>query len=333
MGQNILTFPSHLRIEMTQGCNRTCYSCPVSPKKSKWKFMSMETFALIISNIDDRVKRIELSMHGEPLLNPYIVFFIDMLRNKLPKVQISIISNVESIHDVNVLLQLFRMGLNFLHVDIYSKKTKERFLNLLRNNLPELKSHGIKSQWFVKGGINIWGYHGGKEKIILVSDESEGFNIIGKHIIRNIHTWAGNLPYDRWEYYGIKLEQFPMMKKCTEPMKCAPIDIHGRVSLCCADAAKSLIMGDLDKESMYDIWNGDTMKKVRYVLSNGRRDLIPACFFCNRPSFRVGLWPYTGRLFNKEKIRKEFLEKSYISPTLQDLFNRSKNELSKPFKK
>lgn len=322
MGQNILKFPSHLRIEMTQGCNRTCLSCPVSPKRTEWKFMSIETFKIIVGKIDDRVKRIELSMHGEPLLNLNIVRFIYMLRQKLPKVQISIISNVESIFSHHQLIDLFFVGLNYIHADTYSECTKNRFIKILRDNAEELRSNGIKAQLFVKGGTNIWRYHGGKEKIILVSDESKGFNIVGKHIIRNIHTWAGNLPYDRWEHYGIKLEQFPMFKKCTEPMKCAPIDIHGRVTLCCADFAKSLIFGSLYDKSMYDIWNGEEMNKVRFILAQGRRDIIPACFFCNRPSFRVGLWPYVGIDYDLQSLKEQYAEESYISPALNDLFER-----------
>ncbi len=243
-----------------------------------------------------------------------------MLRSKLPKVQISIISNVESVHDHKVLLDLFNAGLNFIHADTYTKETKECFLAVLGGNKEELRAAGIRALWFRKGGINIWGYHGGREKIILLSDESEGFNVVGQHIIRNIHTWAGNLPYNRWERYGIKLDQFPMLKKCTEPMKCAPIDIHGRVTLCCADSAKSVVYGDLHESTMDEIWNGENMQKVRFVLARGRRDIIPACYFCNRPSFRIGLWPYKGPSYKLTELKKEFFQDTHISKEVAKLF-------------
>ena len=326
MGQIVLKFPSHLRIEITQGCTRKCYSCPVSPNKKDWKFMEPRVFHKLLSQLDDRVKRVEFSMHGEPLLNSNIGYYIYLLRRKLPKVQISIISNTDPLWLSHVtferLIEFFDHGLNFLHADVYSKIAKNNFLSMIAENREKLKEHGIKAQRFVKGGINIWGYHGGKEKYILMSDESLGFNVAEKHIIRNIHTWAGNLPYDRWKTYGLSLDMFPMNKKCTEPMKCAPFDIHGNMTLCCADSAKSIVYGNIFKETIEEIWQGERIQKVRCFLSQGHRDFIPACYFCNRPSFRVGLWPYKGPVY-----RAGDMMCSKISDNLKDLFRR-KNELS-----
>ncbi len=324
MGQIVLDYPSHLRIELVQGCTRACHSCPADHKKENIKVMEDDVFQNVLKNIDERVKRIEFSMHGEPLLNPSWISYVEQIRLKSPKTQISIISNADILtkayKSLNKLIDAFDRGLNFIHVDVYDKKSKELFVNLIVKNKPVLAEHGIIAQKFVKGGINIWSYHKAKNKHILMSDESLGFNVAGKHVIRNIHTWAGNLPYDRWKKYSLDIKQFPMQKKCTEPMKCLPIDIYGRGTLCCADFAKSIIYGDLNKQSMHEIWNGETIQKVRYLLSRGLRDHIPACFFCNRPSFRVGLWPYKGPELDENELYHEMYTRSYMSETLANLF-------------
>lgn len=317
MGTIVLKYPTHIRIEPTQGCNRSCLSCPVSPSRSRRKFMTMETMSVIVDRLDERVKRVDFSMHGEPLLNKHIVRFVDMVREKLPKVQISIVSNVEAVLDPDILLDLYSMGLNFIHADVYTKKVKERFIDILKSNKEKLNYAGITASWFRKGGLNIWGYHGGKNKDILVSDESEGFNVMGGHSIRNIHTFGGSLPHDRWKHFGISMDQFPMIKKCTEPMKCAPIDIHGNVVLCCADASKSVVCGSLLDTSMEDIWNGEVIQKARFVLSRGRRDIIPPCYFCSRPSYRVGLWPYEGPAYKMSELRMEFFKENHISSQVE----------------
>jgi len=317
MGQIILNYPSHIRLELTQGCNRSCYSCPVSQNQ---KFMNMEIFEIILKQFNQKIKRMELSMHGEPLLNPNVERYIKMLRKQLPKAQISIITNTEIFYKKpSLMVALFLAGLNFLQADVYSEKIKKNFIDLIHILKPKLNSNNIKAQYFIKGGINIWKYNY-KDRYILLSDESKGINIIEKHAMRKVHTWAGNLPLKRWKHYELFLDQFPIKKKCTEPMKCAPIDIYGNVSLCCADYAKSYIYGNLKEESLENIWNGKQIQKVRCALSQGWRDIIPACHFCNKPSFRIGLWPYKERSWTKKYLKKFFTENSFISKNLKELF-------------
>lgn len=328
MGQIVLDYPSHIRIEITQGCNRSCYSCPASPRKSDWRFMNTSTFEAVINRLDERVKRMEFSMHGEPLLNPNIVDYIFQTRRRLPKTQISIITNTEHFQkEPNLLIELFKAGLNFIHGDTYTEKSKKHFIELIHRKKSELDKLNIGASYFVKGGLNIWSKHSPTMRHILLSDESEGFNVVGKHIIRNIHTFGGNLPYDRWEYFGLKLDDFPMMKKCTEPMKCAPIDIYGNVVMCCADSYKSVLCGNLMQHTMYNIWNSPILNYARCALSQGWRDIIPACYFCNRPSFRVGLWPYKGMTHNRQFLKTYFWNTSDVSDNVLDLFRR-KNESS-----
>lgn len=320
MSKIILSYPSHLRIETVQGCTRTCITCPCSCKKSNHKFMSIDTFfTYVLPNINNKVKRIEFSMHGEPLLNKYLPLFIKAIKEKEPKIQVSIISNGDLLNFQKVKL-LFENGLNFIHVDIYNKKSKIKFMDTIRKNKSYFKENNIETIKFVKGGKNIWSYYGGKNKCILMSDESEGFNKIENHIIRNIHTWAGNLNLNEWKKFNIDINKFPLNKKCTEPMKCAPIDIYGNVTLCCADFNKSIIYGSLKYFSMYEIWNNETINKVRFLLSKGIRHAIPACYFCNRPSFRVGLWPAHKQYTDIQKIKKWMFNNSTYSNNLINLF-------------
>ena len=321
MSQIVLKYPSHVRLELTQGCNRSCHSCPVISNRSKHKFMDEVVFSKVCSHLDSRVNRLELSMHGEPLLNPSLLDYIRNIRTQLPDTQISIITNTEVFTTKpELLLDVFSAGLNFIHADTYTEKSKTAFIKVVHDLKPFLKEQGIIAQYFVKGGINIWKQHNSKLKYILLSDESKGINIIEKHAMRKVHTWAGNLPLERWGRYDITLNQFPMMKKCTEPMKCAPIDIYGNVSLCCADYAKSYVYGSLKEKSLEDIWNGERIQKVRFTLSQGWRHIIPACFFCAKPSFRIGLWPYRGREWTEKYMKSFFKKNSFVSDNLKKLF-------------
>ncbi len=320
MGQIINKYPTYLRIESVQGCTRSCFTCPASCKKSEHRFMTKEIFdKCVLPNINNKIKRIEFAMHGEPLLNSNLEYFISSIRNKENKIQISIISNGDLLTFKRT-ISLFDTGLNFLHVDIYDKKAKERFIIMIKTNKQKFIKEKIDTNRFIKGGINIWKYSGGKHRTILMSDESLGFNKIEKHIIRRLHTFGGNIPLYKLKDMDIDFNLFPMNKKCTEPMKCAPIDIHGNIVLCCADANKSIVCGNLNHEKMKDIWNGSTFQKARFLLSKGRRDLIPCCYFCNRISFRVGLFPYKGIQYDYEKLKEIFFKKTKYSNNLLELF-------------
>lgn len=321
-GVHILSYPSYIILEVAQGCNRACEFCPiVSHKRSELRLMDSQVFDNVLNRFDHRLRRVDISLHGEPFLNPNIVDYVEKIRIKLPDTQISIISNVEDLirKDFWRLLQAFEKGLNFLHADTYTKEVKDAFISLLRANKSKLSSLRIKVFNFVSGGINIWSYHSPETKIILVNDESEGFQ---KKTIRNVHTCGGNLPFELWEKYGIDSLAFPLKSPCTEPMKCLPIDVEGKARLCCADNNKSLFFGNLNKSPVEEIWNGEQYQEVRYLLSKGLRNHIPACYFCNRRSFRTGLWPYKGKEYDKEKLKIGFWERSKFSNNLCDLFVR-----------
>ena len=73
--------PDQINIESFLGCNLRCSMCPVpTARKSmngrKPRAMSMETYRLIIDQVSDKTRTVNLTQLGEPLLNPHIAEFI-----------------------------------------------------------------------------------------------------------------------------------------------------------------------------------------------------------------------------------------------------------------
>ena len=69
---------------------------------------------------------------------------------------------------------------------------------------------------------------------------------------------------------------------CSQPFQRMFLKCNGNVTICCYDSADELITGNWKKESLYDIWNGETYKSIRKVHREGRyykMDICRKCYF------------------------------------------------------
>jgi len=309
------TYPLQAKLEIVQGCNHDCFFCGVTHKKDKkYKFMEIETLKEIVSKLPERTKRLDFELHGEPLLNKNVLMFIEYARKEKPLLQITIISNVKMIKNIDQINDLFNAGLNNLYADLYTEKIKDNFLQIIKERSKDIKVIDI-----YKGDDSPWGYKGSKNKKIFLSDET----IITNRSLRKsrqLNNFGGNLPYAIWsKYIDAHLNDFPVMRKCIEPFKSLTIDYQGNIFLCCMDLYKSLIMGNVYNDTIENIWNNELFMKIRYVLNQGRRDLVPTCYFCDRITYRVGLYGYFGRKYSLSEI-EEISKRTNLSEYVKQLF-------------
>ena len=61
------------------------------------------------------------------------------------------------------------------------------------------------------------------------------------------------------------------------------INAFGKAILCCSDYKFEVVMGDVNKESLEDIWNGKKYKEYRNKLKKGTREGLKLCKVCNYP--------------------------------------------------
>lgn len=67
---------------------------------------------------------------------------------------------------------------------------------------------------------------------------------------------------------------------CPEPFSRLAVNFDGQVSVCCVDWSFGTIVGDLRRESVADVWNGERLRRFRLTHLRGRRGDIPACANC-----------------------------------------------------
>lgn len=69
-------------------------------------------------------------------------------------------------------------------------------------------------------------------------------------------------------------------KSCKLPLYSTVIGYDGEVRLCCNDAIGQLKFGNIKTQMLYDILNGETMKKLRNEICLNRESVFP-CNICN----------------------------------------------------
>lgn len=77
--------------------------------------------------------------------------------------------------------------------------------------------------------------------------------------------------------YGGKIEQ----KYCKNPFEQMYITSNGKALLCCADYRRKVVMGNVDKQDLIEIWNGKKYNYYRSYLQQGIRKNLKLCKNCN----------------------------------------------------
>ena len=115
----------------------------------------------------------------------------------------------------------------------------------------------------------------------------------------NINNRAGSVDYER---FGLKQEKsLPLKRGCNYPMYTLFVDYNGDCLICPDDWKKKLVVGNLKKEKIIDVWEKKIFHEVRKSLLKGDRSHSP-CNECD----------VDGLLSGNEFAKKwgEFYEKS-----------------------
>lgn len=81
----------------------------------------------------------------------------------------------------------------------------------------------------------------------------------------------------RWPWEpGVERVDLPCLKILREMF----FYVDGKATLCCWDTHERAVIGDVTREHVLDIWNGEINREYRSLLARGRRDRILLCSRC-----------------------------------------------------
>jgi radical SAM protein with 4Fe4S-binding SPASM domain len=269
-------------VELTEGCSLFCDFCGLQGIRERpmqnLKFMSLPTARVLAAHmkLEKWNSRIEFAMHGEPTLNPHFFQIIRIFRDALPKASIMVCSNgsfaKEPIAPVNFVRECSKHGVNILAVDAYeySKGFWGKVVASLeeaeypfawypdnRDASPHIRSDPIMF------------------RVVMVRDISN--ETTGTHASLNTHCGAAFPP---------KTIQEP----CGKPFRELSIRWDGSIAICCNDWRGEYVIGNINDQTLSNLWQHDHFLAARRHLLRGLRTFAP-CNKCDARTYRPGLLP------------------------------------------
>jgi len=253
--------PNRMSIETSSACNRTCSFCPQSKYRNyPQRIMRDDLYHSIITQIPSTVKCIELFRLNEPLLFKGYIDNVALLRLMHPRVTIYCATNGDVIkaqkNQVEYMVELQRAGINVMSIDMYDDDTKWAFD--LCNKLVTYRMFDYTEHRYQAHPVN------------------------KMHItIAKIGQKVGGIT-SAWTNCDMKDIVAPT-RRCPRPMRHFVVLYDGHVPLCCVinpEKDGNPIMGDMNKNTLIDIWNNEKFYKYRRALQDGDRTLA-GCNNCD----------------------------------------------------
>ena len=269
-------------------CNQACYFCPVSVDPRKSHFMPMETYERIVGEIAELGEPIEsvfMISYNEPTLDPRFVDQVKCLVNAgLPA---STLTNGTGLTPERVDALLEIGGLRYLSINIstldrerYKKDRGHDHLKQVLRNLDYVKDKPVAPDMHVV--VLGMGDETHQRDFEELQERFAGSRFEVKLFVANDR--AGYLPV------GLKAKgKERNLCGCdhwgSRPIHHLHITPHAKAILCCQDYDESVVVGDLEENSVREVLEGDEFARARRWVYGLEK--APENFICNDCKFAL----------------------------------------------
>ncbi len=271
-------------LEPTNACMMNCIMCPHNKMTRKIDYMNLNLFKKIIDQAKWN-KTLDFSHFGDPLIHPQIDKMIEYANKKGIKTHIyanpNLLSEEMCIKLIGAQLHLLNTTIDGIDDKTYKyfrgpnadfKKAVKNINTLLRLKKEKKSDMKIivtmilmeKNKNDVETFKKIWDKEGidrvdVKKFVTFDGSDKEIFNQAKKSEQKKFGLGEGH---------------------CADPWMGFVVTASGKVVPCCLDYDEKYVLGDLNKESLKDIWTGKRMKILRRHFNNNTTDKIPLCKTC-----------------------------------------------------
>lgn len=280
-GPSAPQFPQSMVIEPTNACNLRCRMCSVwgegVQRDRAIGYISKELWGSAIEELGSWPVCIDLHIYGagEPLLHPQ---FFDIVSDAKRKANISVdfLCNA-TLFDRDRAQAAVELGVDSLSFsvdgaqkDVFEYYRKGAVLERVEENirfLLDIRTNGKPSV-----------------SLCMVNHEEADVELF-------LEKWAGHV-----ESITVSRKR-PMRRETSLPVKlrrpCPSIyrqmimGWDGTAVLCCEDNWGDAVIGRFPDQSLYEIWNGRTLQRVRRLHELGRYEEIALCSTCDAGVFHL----------------------------------------------
>lgn len=286
-----LDMPYVLFIEPTNLCNMRCQFCPTGDESLKKLrpngSMRWETYCKVITDIEDfgkKLKRINFYKDGESLVNKDFCKMVKLAKDKEISESLWLKTNGLLLNS-ELNQKLIDSGLDMIGISV-THITKEGYKRISDVDIDyEKYKANIRDLYNRRDNCKI--YIKIADTGLSQSDKDKFYNDFGKFsdyvAVEGLHGWSMSDVKDFT--LGTKPETFdglPFTQKIVCPWSFYELAINwnGSVSLCNEDWVHGTIVGDINKETLKEIWNGNRLYEMQKMMLEGRRSENKVCDKC-----------------------------------------------------
>lgn len=277
IGDKSMSMPSFTQIEVTSRCTNSCPICPrYSPLNRADADMSMDLFREIVRQMEQYKFPLSwIHNYGEPLLHPELEKMLGILEaSSLSGYGLGtngVLLNDErarmlSRHTLNVIV-----AVDSHRPDIYARLRGKKQHDLVVEN--------------TKRFIDI--SRGGKVRISIqgmMTGEDETGTQAGLVAMFGFHPhvsyiWKRFNPLKNAAYMYPHTRK-PVGTQCRQPYQTLIVNVNGVCTACCLDHDLIQPIGDVNAETLLDIWNGEKRRLLIERLCAGDWGRLPGCAGC-----------------------------------------------------
>ncbi len=260
-GQERPPFFSLIEFNLSGLCNRKCVFCPrVDPKAypNVNEHIPVELYKKTMVELREAEfdGTILYSAFGEPLLYKRVELLIQISKQHCPDVRVEIVSDGDFVTPKK-LQSLFGAGLTTLSISMYDGPHQvQQFEEMKREVGLRDDQLILRTRW-------------------LPPEQHFGITLSNR---------AGSV---NLENIGIVPLAQPLDKPCYYPFYQILVDYDGAVLMCPHDWGKKLVLGNLNRQTIQDIWDGRVLRRARLNLAKANRNSAP-CDVCDVDGTRMG---------------------------------------------
>ena len=278
--------PVRLWVEPTSFCNLKCPMCTSKDiPEDKTGYMDWDLYKKIIDEAKGYVFDINLFIGGESLFHKRLPDMIRYAKDNGIGTRLSTNATVLTKDKTKALIDA---GLDFIifSFDGYEKEAYEKIrvnanfektLGNIKGFLEEKKRRGSRKPYVVFQVIEGLDDENTVEKRKAFLKGLEGLPIDKISLIEP-HTFGGKISRNGDKKFRTVGRKYV---PCTFLWYSMSVRWDGTVVPCCVDLAGDMPLGDVRKETLLEIWNGQRLIELREKIASGKYTDVPLCRGCD----------------------------------------------------
>lgn len=291
-----LKVPFIINVDPADACNFECTFCPTGDRELMKKvgrplrMMDFNVFKKIVDDLSEfekPIKVLRLYKDGEPLLNPKFADMVRYAKNSGGCERVDTTSNA-SLLNPKKNREIVDAGLDRINISVEGVSPEQ---------YKSISNYKINMEKFVGNIADLYANKGNLEIVVkingdhLSSDDKKLFYDTYREISDGMYIEHVMGCWPEFELngqsvinneFGIYGQEIKEVMVCPYVFYSFSFNSDGLASLCFLDWSRKLVIGDVRKESVKDIWLGKKMRGYQKMFLEKKRKNHPVCGDCGQ---------------------------------------------------